>query len=101
MFKLDEAAEGKFVQNPETMQRPGVVYECHLTCSHVWVPVENEKYTWMLTWYSKLVPFFFSPLSIVHTVSFHWNTNMDLGTFFAEEKVWKLDLQLTETQLLT
>jgi len=35
MFKLDEAAEGKSVQNPETVLRPGVVYECHITCSKV------------------------------------------------------------------
>lgn len=35
MFKLDEAAEGKSVQNPGTMLKLGVVYECHFICSIV------------------------------------------------------------------
>lgn len=35
MLKLDEAAEGKSVQNPGTVQKFGVVYECHLVCSNV------------------------------------------------------------------
>lgn len=35
MLKLDEAAEGKSVQNPGTMLKFGVVYECCLICSNV------------------------------------------------------------------
>lgn len=34
MLKLDEAAEGKSVQNPGTMLKLGV-QECHLICSNV------------------------------------------------------------------
>lgn len=34
MLKLDEAAEGKSVQNPGTMLKFGV-YECCLICSYV------------------------------------------------------------------
>lgn len=35
MSELDEAAEGKSLQSPETVLRPSGVYECHHTCSSV------------------------------------------------------------------
>lgn len=33
MLKLDEATEGKSVQNLKTMIKPDFAYECHLACS--------------------------------------------------------------------
>lgn len=45
----------------------------------------------MLVYYSKF------PLpphpQTEHIVNFYWNTNMDLGSSFVEEKAWKLALK--------
>lgn len=59
MFKLDEAAEGKSVHNPETMLRPAVVYECRLACSNVLGASRKLKVRVNARIYSKFIFLFF------------------------------------------
>lgn len=68
MFKLDEAAEGKPVQNPGTLLKPGVVNGHHLICSKV-LGASRKVKVHMNAHILFQVPFFYP--SIVDIVNSH------------------------------
>lgn len=90
MFKLDEAAEGKSVQNPGAMLKLGVVYECRLICSVV-LGASRKVKVHMNARMLFQVPFFPSQYCIYS--EFSLKSKQGLGSSFAEEKVRKLDLK--------
>lgn len=89
MFRLDEAAEGKFVQNT-TMLKLDVVYERHLICSVVLGATRKVKVHMNACMFFQVPSF---PSQYCTYSEFSLKSKLELGSSFAEENVWKLDLK--------